>query len=248
MERPNKQSDHRSASSLQNKGPNLPGTGQKAPDFNLTASHQPMQKQDDAQGPAANDPFEPIRTLLEQFPLGQDALAKMSQYSVSLRWQNGGGSFYDAASNTMVLDQVPGADETAMVFVHEINHARYHHEGLVADIMNDSREDYVSGMVGEEAEGTVLSIEAQMEMEAAGLNASGHSFPLAAEYRAANDAAYAQAQTQQPDAGEDAWRQIARNAGLAAVTEGFMNGAVQTSNSGQSYPDYYGSYWDRAHP
>jgi len=230
---------------MQAKASKIPGSGAKAPDFNLTASKETLQKQD---APHSNDPFDPIRSLLQQFPLGQTALSQMSQYNVGINWQSGGGSFYDAASNSMTMDQTMGHEEAAMVFVHEINHARYYHEGLQADMMTSTREDYVNGMVAEEAEGTVLSIEAQIEMEAAGLNSSGHTFPLQAEYQSAYDSAYATGRESQPDASEETLQQIARNAGLAAVTEGFMNGAVQTSTTGQSYADYYGSYWDRYHP
>ena len=39
----------------------------------------------------------------------------------------------------------------------------------------------------------------------------------------------------------------AQQAGYQAVSDLFYNGGIVTSTNGQSYPDYYGGYWDSEH-
>jgi hypothetical protein len=38
--------------------------------------------------------------------------------------------------------------------------------------------------------------------------------------------------------------EAANQAGFNAVNQEFYNGGFVTSTNGQSYPDYYGAYWD----
>src|SRR5690606_23627025 len=126
-------------------------------------------------------------------------------------------------------------------FVHEMNHAHYHHAGLKADI-NGTRDDYVTGKLHEEAEGTVLSIRAKMELEEATGGSLSSEYPLEQEYREAYNA--------QIEAGESV--EVAQQAGLERVIQGFWDGEVVTSvrvdGRKLPYPDYYGRAWDRAHP
>jgi hypothetical protein len=63
----------------------------------------------------------------------------------------------------MNLDPSETPTDSALTFVHEMNHAQYHHEGRSADINDPNKNNYVNGMVAEESEGTVLSIQARDE-------------------------------------------------------------------------------------
>jgi hypothetical protein len=191
----------------------------------------------DAGAAATPDRWQTIETLLKQSALGTIALDRKTEYSVGVEYQAGTGSFYDSGANKMTLDTTETAEESALTFVHEINHAHWHHKGLGADVQTMTREAYVQKMLDEEVEGTVLSIEAKGEIVAAGATITA-TFPLESEYRTAYDAAKAAGQGT-----EDC-----RKAGLERVMLGFKNGEVVTSNNGQSYPDYYGDYWDTVHP
>ena len=55
---------------------------------------------------------------------------------------------------------------------------------------------------------------------------------------AAYDAAYAEAIQNGQTVRE------AERAGRDAVSDEFYNGGIVTSTTGESYPDYYGDYWD----
>ncbi|MEZ4434094.1 MAG: DUF6782 family putative metallopeptidase [bacterium] len=190
-----------------------------------------------APAPAAGDRWTTIETLLKKSPIGTTALDRKTEYSVGVEYQAGTGSFYDSGANKMTLDTTETAEESALTFVHEMNHAHWHHKGLGADVQTMTREAYVQKMLDEEVEGTVLSIESKGEIVDSGTAISA-TFPLEAEYRAAYDAAKA--------AGKGA--EDCRKAGHERVMQGFKNGEVVTSNNGQSYPDYYGDYWDAVHP
>lgn len=164
----------------------------------------------------------------------------------------------------MTLDTGETHAESALTFVHEMNHAHYHHAKLEANIATMTKVAYVNAAVAEEVEGTVLSIEAKSEMKVT--QASNHTaakaaaakstdpavrgkaipaptpitatFPLGAEYNAAYQAKIRAGKSQAE----------ARTAGRARVRKGFDDGEVKTSNTNQKYADYYGASWDAAHP
>lgn len=178
-----------------------------------------------------------IERLCNLSALGRTALTQKTTYSVGINYAAGTGSFYSASSNAMTLDTTETAAESALTFIHEMNHAHYHHAGLGANVQTMGRQAYVDGMVAEEVEGTVLSIEAKGEIVAAG-EATAATFPMEAQYHQAYQASIA--------AGGDA--AAARAAARERVRLGFVNGEVVTSNTNTGYPAYYGSYWDSVHP
>jgi hypothetical protein len=178
-----------------------------------------------------------IERLCNLSALGRTALTQKTTYSVGINYASGTGSFYDAGSNAMTLDTSETAAESALTFIHEMNHAHYHHAGLGANVQTLGRQAYVDGMVAEEVEGTILSIEAKGEIVAAGESTTA-TFPMEAQYHQAYQASIA--------AGGDAT--AARAAARERVRLGFVNGEVVTSNTNASYPAYYGAFWDSVHP
>jgi hypothetical protein len=206
-----------------------------------------------AYGPEANWPedarrFEEIRQILETIPTGREALRLKNVHRVGVQFLAGGGSYYDSSSNSMVIDSNHPPARAALSFVHELNHARYHHEGLSANIRTLSREEYIRQMVEEEAEGVIKSLEAKIELEGTPTDVSRFTYPLERQYREAYRVATDAARASNPEIAEDELRRIGREAGRQRVIRGFMDGEVQTSNTGEPYPDYYGRAWDRAHP
>lgn len=191
--------------------------------------------------------FEAIKQILEQSQTGREALKVKDDYNVGIKYHEGGGSYWDHDSRSMMLDTTENVTESALTFVHEINHAKYDLTGKSADVNALTRNEYVQKMVEEEAEGTVKSIEAQGELQTAGVDVSHASFPLADEYQQAYNDAVNKAKTSNPDIAPAEQQRIGREAGKARVTKGFMDGEVTTSNTNEKYPDYYGKYWDAVH-
>jgi excinuclease UvrABC ATPase subunit len=169
----------------------------------------------------------------------------MDKYKVGVEFKPGGGSYYDSATNKMVIDSHHAADRAALAFVHEMNHAEYHHKGISADVKAMDRDTYIKKMVQEEAEGVVKSIEAKQELVEAKEKITA-TYPLEAEYEKAYKEAVDAEKKANPKATADDLKKKGREAGCKRVVRGFMDGEIVTSNTSQTYPDYYGSYWDKA--
>ena len=198
-------------------------------------------------GSSSKSRFEAMKPILEKSQTGREALKIKNDYKVGSKYHKSGGSYWDHTSRSMMLDTTENVTESALTFVHEINHAKYDLTGKSADVHALSRDDYVKQMVAEEAEGTVKSIEAQEELHEAKVNVSHASFPLASQYQQAYKDAVKNAKASNPHISAAELRQMGRDAGKARVTKGFMDGEVVTSNTQEKYPDYYGKYWDAVH-
>ncbi len=191
--------------------------------------------------------FEPIEAILKQIPTGVEALALLKKYGTKVEFKAGGGSYFDSSKNSMVIDSSKSPEQAALTFVHEIYHTYYHEEGLVANAQTEKKEEYVSGAVREEAEGTVKSIEAKIELEGTKVNTKGLTFPLETQYRAVYDKIIKEG-TKDGKPADEALIKTAKEKGLERVIKGFMDGEVVTSNTGASYAKYYGDYWDKVNP
>ncbi|GIU82510.1 MAG: type VI secretion system tip protein VgrG [Acidobacteria bacterium] len=188
-----------------------------------------------------------IRNILANSERGRHALEVYDRYGVNPTFNPGQGSSFDHSTNTMNLDPSQSPTNSALTFVHEMNHAEVSHEHRSGDVQNQTREEYVNTMLQEEVDGTVASIEAKRELQASGTDVSGASFPLESEYNQAYSNAVEEARRQNPNLTDEEADAIGRAAGRARVLQGFQNGEVVTSTNGQNYPNYYGQIWDRAH-
>jgi hypothetical protein len=190
----------------------------------------------------ADESLGQIQAILNQIPTGQQALAMGEQYQVQVSFAPGKGTFYLASRNTIVMDDKDEPMRAALNFVHEVNHARFWHESLRAEIGSLSFEEYVRLRVLEEAEGVVRSIEAKMELQAAGVDVGNLYYPLEPAYREARTAAIAR----EGGMPETELAQIGQAAGLAAVIQSFMDGRVLTSHTLEPYTDFYGHCREKA--
>ncbi|MBL8183015.1 MAG: type VI secretion system tip protein VgrG [Blastocatellia bacterium] len=189
-----------------------------------------------------------MRGTLANSEQGRHALEVYDRYGVNSTFNGGNGSTYDGGTNTMNLDPTEDPTTSALTFVHEMNHAEEGNEGTSGDITNMDRQEYVDEMLQEEIDGTVDSIEARNELAEGGTDVSNAHFPLENEYQAAHDQAVADARAANPNISDADAEAAGRAAGRQAVADGFNNGSVVTSNTNESYPDYYGDAWDDAHP
>lgn len=127
--------------------------------------------------------------------------------------------------------------------IHEANHAYYDKNGKNPNVTTDSRETYVNSLVDQETESVWLEVQAAKEYRANNPNVKvsqaeenyDSAYQNAYQQARANGASHAEAQT----AGD--------NAGRARIRQMFTNGEVVTSTTGQTYEEYYGSFWDTHH-
>jgi len=198
-----------------------------------------------ASAPAPPPPttLQGIRDALADSPTGRAALEHLDNNHIAVDFQPGGGSYWDAPNNRMVIDSNENAEEVALTMVHEINHA----QNVGPDIAATTRNDYVNQSIEEESVGTVRSIEAKNELVAAG----GHptaTFPLENEYNTAYQQGADNLRNTNPAATPAQIDAAGKQAGLDRVRQGFNGGEVETSNTHEPYSTYYGNGWDGAHP
>jgi type VI secretion system secreted protein VgrG len=188
-----------------------------------------------------------IRNVLANSETGRHALEVYDRYSVNPTFAPDQGSYFNVHTNTVNLDPSEDTTTSALTFVHEMNHAEAHHEHRSGNVANQTRQDYVNTMLQEEAVGTVASIEAKRQLQNAGVDVSRASFPLEDEYNEAYNAAVNEARRRNPNLSSEEADAIGRAAGYQRVLQGFQNGEVVTSNTGENYADYYGRWWDTVH-
>ncbi|QDP98463.1 hypothetical protein FOE78_23445 [Microlunatus elymi] len=178
--------------------------------------------------PAGLDPdSEVVKTMLTT-ERGRQTLQWLADHHIPIVVDpNQQGAFWDGSK--IVLGD---GQESAATLVHEANHAKYSKEGRSADARTESRDDYVHGAIAEEVDGTVQEIQAAQEFREHGHEVDQQ--PGESAYTAAYDQAIKDGKSQAE----------AQSAGADAVSELFYNGSFVTSTTGESYPDYYGSYWD----
>jgi hypothetical protein len=118
--------------------------------------------------------------------------------------------------------------------VHESSHAQWDAEDRNASITETPREDYVANSLRDETEAVASEVLYAKEQREAGMDVPVQR--AEADYDAAYDAAIEGGST--PDE--------AARAGEDAIYALFTSGYYETSNTGDSYPDYYGNAWDNA--
>lgn len=183
-----------------------------------------------------------IEQLLSHSPTGVNALTLMKQYGVKVRFAEGSGTIYRDLPNTIVIDLRHEPLRAALSLVHEMNHARFGHEGLRPDVTDCSRETYVQMRMQEEAESIALSLEARLELARAGIDVSSVPYPLEHEY----EAALHSVKSNVPGMSEEDVVKYGRRAAKKLVFDALMSGEVRGSSSGVPYPVKFGQSWDAA--
>lgn len=112
-------------------------------------------------------------------------------------------------------------------------------------MMDVGREAYVEARVLEEAEAVALAIEAKMALEAAGVEFGEAHAPLEDPYEGAYEAAEKAAVARERDITQVELAAIGQAAGRERAVQAFASGELLTSHTMETYPEYYGSCWDR---
>jgi type VI secretion system VgrG family protein len=196
-----------------------------------------------------------IRNLLNQTPTGRNAMYVYDRNKIQpVIGAPGVGMSYNPSDgqgggNTVVVD--PASPTPGSSFVHEMNHADTHNNGTAPNRDTMSRDDYVNGMLAEEAQSDSLAEQTHNELAAAGT-------PEAEERNRFTGPVYDAAQQQgendyraaHPDASQSDVDEAGRKAGEQAALNSYKSGNVLTGGGStpQTYQQYYGDDWDGAHP
>lgn len=192
--------------------------------------------------------FEQIAAILGQSATGSDLLNLKEAYRVQVRFETGRGSSFNQAANRILLETDLDPLNAALIFAHEMNHARAFHEGTKAHRKTDSRQAYINKMLWEEAEGMAVSIQVRMELEANGVAVTDLTLPFEGDYRRTYRVAVAQAKLSELSRSAQQLDDIGMAAGVQVLFGAHLRGETRTANTNESYPEYYGRHWDEVHP
>ncbi len=184
-----------------------------------------------------------MEAILEKSPTGKAMAEKAKKEGTEFLTGPAGKGSYNSGKK-IVIDKNKTPEQAALTYVHEAHHAVTPN----ADPKKMKKNDFVKAMVKEEVDGSVLSIETKNELKAAGVDTKGAKYPLEGEYNAAKKKAMEEAKKKDPKLSDADAEKIGREAGRKRVEDGFMKGDVKTSNTKESYTDYYGKRWDKNNP
>lgn len=184
----------------------------------------------DVQLPEGAEPDDPMVQEMLRTPQGRATLDWMARNEIEVVHDpNQQGAIYDASRNAMVLG--PGYTDSSTI-IHEASHAQWDAEDRPVDATDASREEYLENRLRDETEAVTSEVSYAKEQRDAGMDV-----PVSRaeeDYDAAYEAAI--------DAGRSP--EEADRAGQDAIYELFTSGYYETSNTGETYPEYYGSHWD----
>lgn len=165
----------------------------------------------------------------------------------------GQGSFFDSGANKITFNSGKSDVDLGFTFVHEANHAEYHHGKKTANtsaaITKLSKDDYVNKMLDEETASTALQIETKIDLEAkpGTLDITKASTqPGEVSYKKGFKAAYDKAIADKKD--EATAKAEGKKAGMVLLRKDFEEGItiVVSIPPNPSYKKYYGDAWDKA--
>lgn len=196
----------------------------------------------------AAEKLQAAKDMLNLTPEGKALLKYLNDHGIPIVLQAGDGSTYNPTLGQINLNSDKSPTSLALTLIHEGNHARYHKEGIGANVMTDTRLDYVNKMIEEETVGTVASIELKNRLNQQGYNIVS-TYPAEREYNAAYAKAVNDLKAANPAATAAELEAAGHQAGLDAVRKEFNDGVnIVTSNTHEKYRDYYGNSWDSNHP
>lgn len=192
--------------------------------------------------------FNQVAMVLTQSAVGRHLLRIKETYQVDVQFEETSGSRFRKQENLIILDSNHNSVKAALFFAHEMQHAQAFHEGEQADPKSETRQAFVEHKLREEAKGVAVSLQMKMELEQLGSQVTKVTFPMEDRYREAYQLATEQASLIGTNLSKPELDAIGQAAGEQALFDAFIGGEIQTSNTYDSYPDYYGRVWDEVHP
>ncbi|MGH2632053.1 MAG: hypothetical protein ACRDG3_01470 [Tepidiformaceae bacterium] len=193
----------------------------------------------------AQKKMDEIKAILGKSDAGKAALKVLDTYKVPVDLEYAGpGSVYQGpAPGKILLEATNGAEDAAFILVHEANHAKASNMGETANVSALARDVYVKTMINEETDSTVNSILAKLGMSKSNQKKITATPVMEARYQAAYDKTLAANKAAKTKASEA--EKLARASGWQSINEAFYDGSLVTSNTGETYAVYYGSFWDK---
>lgn len=188
--------------------------------------------------------FEEISQVLSMIETGQATLHLIDKHEIGVAFEPGVASAFYPRRNEIVIGSGIGKLTAALRMVHEVTHARLHHEGLATSVTLPDRQLYVQMKMEEELTAMVTAIEATSELWEVGVDISGIRPSYYYPYKQAYASAYRVAKFDFPGSADATLHNIGRAAGRSVVSEALYDGQIVTSLTRQTYLEYWGTVWD----
>ncbi len=188
-----------------------------------------------------------IVSILRTTRLGVIAIQQLKELGVGVRFEDDKGSSFDPKNNQIVIDAGYNPIRASLALVHELTHASYNIQTINADILADDRQMYIDRQIDEEVTSIINGIELKWELASAGFDVSDIHYPLEFLYRQPGEQ---QRVSDPPQVQEDLFRLFeytGNEDGRMRLLAGFFEGKTWIPTTGETYPEYYGRYWDSAH-
>jgi hypothetical protein len=189
------------------------------------------------------DKLQRLRDLLVGAPTGAAAVQYIADHALTVEFRPGRASFCRGTS--IVIGGDWGTARAALALVHEVHHAQTNIEGNGANVLTDTRADYVRKMLEDETRARIDSIRTWNEYAASGKKCTG---VFGREFNEAFASAVETLRRNSPGAPEAELTAAGEKAGYEAVMKGFTDGDARTSKTNETYPVYYEKVWDERHP
>ena len=180
-------------------------------------------------------------------PEGREAWATLDRYKIAVTYSEGGGSSYDATSNTLNIDIKDG--EPGPRLVREAARIRWDREGLTADVASQNRDAYVEAGLRAETDSIARWWTAFLDLRNLRSNSGALKGDVFREFgramggaaRKAETAAALQGRTLRPGESAAAGDAAARKVLYEALRSGKL------TISGKPYAEQFEHEWDEYH-
>jgi len=182
-----------------------------------------------------------IRDFLAKSALGREAVAFYDAHGISINFMSGKGASWDKIDNKINMHSYYSVEMAALVFVHEIHHARSSIDGPTGDPHTQSMDAYVATMLNEEVHATIAAIQVRWELNKAG--EPPLTAPSESAYSEGRRTGVKRLLETNPDASPEERAQAGDKGGYDALMARFRNGDARSSRDGRSYVEVYETSW-----
>jgi hypothetical protein len=190
-----------------------------------------------------------IETQMRSTASGRWALGVIADNAIPVEWEyTGTGSFHQGGK--IYLNKTTPVVGSAIVMMHEAQHALTFTTGKAADAAALTRAAFVTAKIADEAEAVVRAIEGAGPMSGAGADIAGSGLTagLITQYQEAHAAEVKKCRDADPGLSAEVAAARARTTVRdGKVTNWFHDGTFVTSTGPITYSEHYGRIWDGVH-
>ncbi|MBI5877767.1 MAG: hypothetical protein HZB53_08960 [Chloroflexi bacterium] len=191
-----------------------------------------------------------LRAALSRSGAGMDAMTIEKKFGVNVITAPTVSDKF-IPPNKVFINSARTPEQAADSFIHEMTHAKYHHEKLtvnVAGFEKMPKTDYISKMCREEAEAEANVVRHKFDAQWKQNKPYNATSPVERAYSDAATAEMQRLMALNPNMDRQIALMRADLVARDAVYRDVMSGGIKNGITGEVYPIYYGNAWEKAQP